>query len=180
MESMESILPESPIYMLILRGAVVFLFLQALLRISGKRQMSQMGPAELLLIVLIAESVSSSLAGDDHSILGGVVVAATLIGCSLLLEYASFRWRGAQRLIEGAPTVLIHRGKVLESRLNHEWLRRTDLLHMLRQQGVQAVADVDLAVLDTDGSLSILKRAADAPRPDPQAAGAAARSTDVL
>lgn len=170
---MDELLPQSPIYMLILRGVIVFAALQILLRVSGKRQVSQMGPAELLLIVLLAESVSSSLNGQEQSVLGGLVVAGTLIACSLLLEYAAFRWRRAEHVIEGRPTIVIHRGRVLEDPLKHEWMRRSDLLNMLREQGVQSVGDVDLAVLDTDGSLNILKRARDAGTPPPRQHAAA-------
>lgn len=168
---MDAFLPESPLYLLVLRGGIVFLLVQVLLRISGKRPASQMGPAELVLIVLIAESVSNALNGDDHSIAGGLIVAATLVACSLLLEYVSYRWRPAERVIEGTPTVVIHRGKVVESALRREWLRRGDLLQLLRQQGLEAVGDVDLAVLSTDGTLSILKRVQGAPRPQGESSG---------
>lgn len=161
---MDALLPESPVHMLVLRGVAVFAVVQALLRVSGKRPVSQMGPAELVPIVLIAESVSNALSGEDRSIAGGVIVAATLVACSLLLEYAAYRWRAAERVIEGTPTVVIHRGKVVESALRREWLRRGDLLQLLREQGLEAVGDVDLAVLSNDGSLSILKRAQGAPR----------------
>ena len=153
------ILPSLPFYILIMRAAIVYAILYFALRLAGKRQVSQMGAAELMALLMLSDAVQNSMVGSDNSLLGGLICALTLLSLSVLLEYIGFRFKRVEAVIEGTPTIIIYRGQVREEALNKEWLGRHDLKSMLRKQGVQSPAEVDLAVLESDGSMSIIKHA---------------------
>lgn len=148
-----------PVGWLILRTAIVYGVIYFALRLAGKRQVSQMGAAELMALLLLSDAVQNSMVGNDNSVFGGIICAITLLGLSVALEYIGYRFRAAEDVIEGTPTIIIHRGKLCRSQLRREWLSRHELRSMLRKQGVQSPAEVDLAVLESDGSLSIIKKA---------------------
>jgi len=148
-----------PFYWLIARAVIVYGVLYIALRLAGKRQVSQMGAAELMAMLMLSDAVQSSMVGTDASLTGGLICALTLLGLSVLLEYAGFKFKRVEELIEGTPTIIIYRGKIREDALSREWMGRHDLRSMLRKQGVQTPAEVDLAVLESDGSLSIIKHA---------------------
>lgn len=148
-----------PVGWLIFRTAIVYGVIYVALRLAGKRQVSQMGAAELMALLLLSDAVQNSMVGEDSSVLGGIICAITLLGLSVALEYIGFRFRKAEDVIEGTPTIVIHRGKLCRNQLRREWLSRHELRSMLRKQGVQSPAEVDLAVLESDGSLSIIKKA---------------------
>lgn len=154
-----AILPSLPFYVFILRAAIVYAILYFALRLAGKRQVSQMGAVELMALLMLSDAVQNSMVGTDSSLFGGIICALTLLGLSVLLEYIGFKFKKVEVVIEGTPTILIYRGKVCEEAMNKEWLGRNDLRAMLRKQGVQSPADVDLAVLESDGSMSIIKHA---------------------
>src|SRR3954452_19507967 len=103
-----------PIENLVLRGTVVYLAVIVLLRISGKRQLAQMGATEFVAILLISNAVQNAMNGGRNSLLGGLLLAVVLITLSWAISWATFRNRRARALFEGSPRLLIHRGKPLE------------------------------------------------------------------
>src|SRR5216110_3301154 len=98
---------------LVIRATVVYLFVLILIRISGKRQIGQMGPTEFVAILLISNAVQNAMNGGDNSLVGGLILAITLIVFATLFAYATFRSRRFEQLVQGRPTLLIHRGKLL-------------------------------------------------------------------
>lgn len=154
-----ALLPSLPVHWLIARAAIVYAVVYVALRLAGKRQVSQMGAAELMALLMLSDAVQNSMVGTDSSLSGGLICAMTLLGLSVALEYLGFRFKRVETLIEGTPTIIIYRGKIREDAMNREWMGRHDLRSMLRKQGVQSPAEVDLAVLESDGSLSIVKHA---------------------
>jgi uncharacterized membrane protein YcaP (DUF421 family) len=95
--------------------------------------------------------------GGDNSLTGGLILASTLILLSTLIAYGSYRSKGFQRVIQGTPTLLIHKGRILHSHLHKERLSETDLHMLLRKHGVHKAEELSSAVLEPDGSLSIIK-----------------------
>ncbi len=142
---------------LTIRALVVYLSILILLRISGKRQMGQMSAIEFVAILLISNAVQNSMNGGDNSLIGGLLLAAVLIGCSTLISYLTFRSNFFSKLFEGTPTLLIHKGKLIHKNLSRERLSESELKTLMRKQGVHSIHDVETAVLEADGSLSITK-----------------------
>jgi uncharacterized membrane protein YcaP (DUF421 family) len=140
-----------------LRTGVIYLLVLTGIRISGKREVGQMTPFDLVLLLLISNSVQNAMTGPDTSLAGGVVAAVTL----LILNYFVAEFSGANRrfrkFIQGQPSLLIHDGQVIESHMAKEHVSMDELQRALREHGVCTCKDAALAVLEVDGSISVLK-----------------------
>lgn len=142
---------------LTIRAVVVYLAVLLLLRVSGKRQMGQMGPTEFVAILLISNAVQNAMNGGDNSLLGGLWLAAILIFMSWLISMLTFRSHKFSVLFEGTPTVLVHKGEVVEKNLAKERVTHSELKSMLRRQGIQSISEIHAAILEADGQLSITR-----------------------
>ncbi|MGO9084320.1 MAG: DUF421 domain-containing protein [Candidatus Sulfotelmatobacter sp.] len=142
---------------IVLRTGVIYLLVLIGVRLSGKREVGQMTPFDLTLLLLLSNSVQNAMTGPDTSLAGGAVAAATL----LLLNYGvagiSGRNRKLRRLIEGQPSLLVHDGKVIEPHMARERVSMDELNRALREHGISGCDQVALAVLEVDGSISCLK-----------------------
>ncbi len=147
-----------PALSLIIRAVVVYLSVLILLRISGKRQMGQMGVTEFVAILLISNAVQNSMNGGDNSLTGGLLLAVVLIAMSAAISFLTYRSRIFSSLFEGVPTLLVHKGKIIAKHLARERLRESDLKTLLRKQGVHDLSDVETAVLEADGTFSITRK----------------------
>lgn len=140
-----------------LRTAVIYLVVLIGVRLSGKREVGQMTPFDLTLLLLISNSVQNAMTGPDTSLLGGVVAASTL----LVLNYGIGNLSGANRafrkLVQGEPSLLVHDGQAIESHMASEHVSMDELQRALREHGIANVHDVALAVLEVDGSISCMK-----------------------
>jgi uncharacterized membrane protein YcaP (DUF421 family) len=144
-----------PWWELILRGLVVYFALLLLLRMTGKRQIGQLSPFDLILLLLISEAVQNAIIADDKSIIGGLIAVVTLIGINYLVGLATFKNKRVETFMEGRPQVIIHEGKVFEDIMNESKLTQQELHSALRHQGYFSVQDVKLAILETNGTVSI-------------------------
>ena len=149
--------PELPILNLMLRGVVVFVCVLMLLRISGKRQLGQMGASEFVAILLISNAVQNSMNGGDNSLVGGLILALVLIALSWLVSWLTYRSVFLSSIFEGSPTLLIHHSRVIRANLRKEKLSNSDLKVLLRKQGIHDFTTVKTAILEADGTLSISK-----------------------
>ena len=147
--------PDLPIVNLIARATIVYLGVIILLRISGKKQMGQLGTTEFVAILLISNAVQNSMNGGDNTLGGGLILAVTLIALSALISYLTYRSKFFSHVFEGTPILLVHHGKSIAKNLKHELMSEDDLTVMLRKQGIHSLADVQDAVLEADGKLSI-------------------------
>jgi uncharacterized membrane protein YcaP (DUF421 family) len=147
----------APIWVFILRAVLVYVVILFLLRLSGKRQIGQMGAAEFVSILLISNAVQNSMNGGDNSIVAGVVMAVVLMMIARVFQIGSYRSRKLMYFIQGRPRLLMHNGEVLKENLKAELLTIQDLKRLLRRQGVPHLHDVHQAVLESDGSLSIIR-----------------------
>jgi uncharacterized membrane protein YcaP (DUF421 family) len=142
---------------LIVRACVVFLSVLILLRISGKRQMGQMGATEFVAILLISNAVQNSMNGGDNSLSGGLALAATLIALSTLISYLTYRSKFFSSIFEGTPTVVVNKGKIVQKALVKERLSESELKVLLRKQGIHSLDEITTAVLESDGTLSLYR-----------------------
>jgi uncharacterized membrane protein YcaP (DUF421 family) len=142
---------------LVIRVVLVYLSVLILMRISGKRQMGQMGATEFVAVLLISNAVQNAMNGGDNSLAGGLLLAVVLICLSMAISFLTYKSRFFSSLFEGTPTLLVHKGKFIRKHLEKERMSQSELLTMLRKQGLHHVHEIDTAVLEADGTLSITK-----------------------
>ena len=142
----------------ILRTAVVYLFLVVVLRISGKREVGQLSVLELVVILVISDAVQNSMVGENTTLWGGLVAVLTLLGLDIALKWAVGRSRRLRGVVEGEPRLLVRDGKLLEKALREEGVDAEEVRRAVRRQGLARVEDVRLAVLETDGTISVIPR----------------------
>jgi uncharacterized membrane protein YcaP (DUF421 family) len=150
-----------PWWEFVLRAAVVYIVLLALIRVSGKRSMGQFTPFDMLLVVLLGNAVQNALLGEDHSLLGGLLLAAVLVALNWTIGLVSSRSRVAERLIEGEPVVLARDGKLFPKVLRRELVSQNDFDEALRQNNQLALDEVEIALLETDGRISVVPKKRD-------------------
>ena len=150
-----------PWWEFILRGLIVYVFLIVLLRITGKRQVGQLAPFDLVLLLVLSNAVQNSMNGGDNSLVGGLISATTLVLLNYGVGLLAFRNKRLERLIEGRPEVLIHNGKLFEDVMSRAQLTHHELNAALRQAGVACIEDVRSAVLENNGAISVLPRSRD-------------------
>ena len=147
----------------VLRTALVYLFLVAVLRISGKRQVGQLSVLELVVILVISDAVQNSMVGENTTLWGGLVAVVTLLGLDLGLKTLAGRSKRFRVAIKGEPRLLIRDGLLLERAVKEEGLEADEVRAAVRSHGLARVEDVRLAVLETDGSISVIPRDDDDP-----------------
>ena len=147
-----------PWWEFVLRGVVVYLFLLVFLRLTGKRQTAQYAPFDLILLLILSNAVQNAMNAGDNSLLGGLILAATLIICHMLLSRLSFHFPRLGRLIDGKAQVLIERGQVNRPLMRSELITHNDLTAALRAGGCLALHEVERATLETDGHITIVLR----------------------
>jgi uncharacterized membrane protein YcaP (DUF421 family) len=140
-----------------LRTAVVYALVLIGVRLSGKREVGQMTPFDLTLLLLLSNSVQNAMTGPDNSLLGGVVAASTLLLLNYLLADLSGANRRFRKFIQGQPSLLIHDGQIIEAHMAKEHVSMDELHRALREHGIPDYHQVALGVLEVDGSISLLK-----------------------
>jgi uncharacterized membrane protein YcaP (DUF421 family) len=148
----------NPLFEVILRTVSVYLFVIVALRIFGKKELSQLSVIDLVFILLISNSVQNAMVGPDSTLAGGLVAAGSLFLLNFLLKNLLYRSPLISRLLQGEPVMLVHRGKMLKANLEREKISFEELQTAIREHGVPGIEDVDLAVLEPDGNISILSQ----------------------
>ena len=140
-----------------LRTTAVYVLVLVGIRLTGKREVGQMTPFDLTLLLLLSNSVQNAMTGPDTSLLGGAVAALVLLTLNFALAELSGMNRRFRKMVQGQPTLLIHNGECITSHLAREHVSMDELNRALREHGVACTADAALAVLEVDGSISVLK-----------------------
>jgi len=140
-----------------LRTGVIYVFVLVGVRLSGKREVGQMTPFDLVLLLLLSNSVQNAMTGPDNSLLGGVVAAAVLLLLNYLIADLSGANRRFRKFIQGQPSMLIHDGEVIESHMAKEHVSMDELERAMRQHGISDYHQVAISVLEVDGSISFLR-----------------------
>ena len=147
-----------PGWEIIVRSIVVYAFLLIILRISGKRQVGQLAPFDLVLLLVLSNAVQNSMNGGDNSLVGGMLSASVLVGVNFLVGFATYRSKRIEALVEGRPQVIIHNGTVFEDVMAQAKLTHHELQAALRQSGCACIADVQSAILENNGAISVVQR----------------------
>lgn len=142
----------------ILRGSLMYLALFAILRFIARRQAGQFGPADLLVIVLIADAAQNGLGQDYKSVTEGVVLVLTIVAWEYLIDWLAWRFPRLQPILTAPAVKLVENGVVVREAMRREMLTDDELMGQLRQNGIERVDEVRIARLEGDGRLSVLKR----------------------
>lgn len=150
----------------VLRAVVIYLLIVVLLRLSGKRTMSELTTVDLVLLLIVSEATQQALLGDDFSLTTAALVITTLVLLDRCADIVKFRSNLFSRLMDGTPLVLVQHGKPIESRLKKEHIDIDDVLSAARmKQGLLTLEQIDFAILESSGGISIIPANEPAARP---------------
>ena len=141
---------------IVFRTLVVYLFILAVFRFLGKREVGQLAPFDFALVLLIANAVQNAMVGPRGSLLGGIAAAVALLVANRALGRLAAGNRRVERLLRGQPRILVYRGHVHQDALRAEGVSHEELLQALREGGCATVGECRLAVLEVDGSISVI------------------------
>ncbi len=145
-----------PWWEFVLRATAVYVVVLVMVRLTGKRTVGQFTPFDLLVVVLLGTAVQNSLIGEDTSLLGGLILAATLLGLNWSVGRLSARSQRFDAWVEGKPVILVRHGHVFRDELTRQSLSEHDFAIARRSAGYATVADIELAVLETSGEITFI------------------------
>lgn len=141
-----------PIGEKILRPILVYVFLVVMLRIFGKRELAQLNPFDLVVLLSLSNTVQNAIIGDDNSLLGGCIGAFSLLATNYFVVRFLFRHRRLDQVIEGSPTQLMEHGKLLHKNMAKELLNVSELISVAHRQGFASLAELESCVLEPGGT----------------------------
>jgi uncharacterized membrane protein YcaP (DUF421 family) len=154
-----------------LRATVIFIALYLLVRLMGKRELGQMTPFELIVLVVIGDLIQQGVTQNDFSLTGAIIAISTIAFLALLMSWASYLWPWAERLLEGEPRVIVRDGEILTTNLRRNRLTPSEIESEMRLAGIGHLRDVAWAILEPRGKISFIQRdeeAGEEPPPNPQ------------
>jgi len=148
----------APVIEKALRPILVYVFMVIALRVFGKRELAQLNPFDLVVLLSLSNTVQNAIIGNDNSVTGGLVGALALLGVNYMVVRFLFRHRRLDQLFEGKPTPLIENGKICKQGLAKELLTRSELMTVLHRQGFDSLCDVERCVLEPGGTFFIQRK----------------------
>jgi uncharacterized membrane protein YcaP (DUF421 family) len=145
---------------LVVRGSAMYLFLFVLFRVVIRRRIGAIGVADILVLVIIADAAQNAMSGDYRTITEGAILVSTIVAWDLLIDWLEWRSPVLHRLLEPPPLPLVHQGRVQYRNLRSEYMTLDELLAKLRAKGVAELAEVERAVMESDGEVSVIRRRA--------------------
>ena len=148
----------APVLEKVLRPIAVYFFMVVALRVFGKRELAQLNPFDLVVLLSLSNTVQNAIIGNDNSLTGGLIGAFALLAMNYLVVRFLFRHRRLDQLFEGEPTTLIENGRIMKLALAKELLTRAELLTVLHRQGFDCLDDVERCVLEPGGTFYIQRK----------------------
>jgi uncharacterized membrane protein YcaP (DUF421 family) len=143
---------------LVLRTLVIFVFILLLTRVMGRRELGQMEPFDLIVLVVIGDLVQQGVTQDDYSVTGALLVVTTLGLLTVFISYLNFRIPRLRPILDGEPVVLLEDGRPIDRNLRRERITYEELRASARLQGIAGLESVRFAVLETNGAISFIKQ----------------------
>jgi uncharacterized membrane protein YcaP (DUF421 family) len=128
------------------------------MRVVGRRELSSLSAVDLVLLIVLGDAIQQGLTQDDYSVTGSVIAVSTIASLSVITSYLGFRSKRARKVLEGLPLVLVDRGKVVQQNLARERISEDELTEEMRQQQIGSLEDVQWGILETNGSISFIKK----------------------
>jgi uncharacterized membrane protein YcaP (DUF421 family) len=141
----------------VIRVVFVYIFVWACFRVLGKRELSQMAPFELVMLLFVPQFFSRALTRQDYSMTNAVAASTTLFSLVLLTSILSFRFGAFRRFMEARPTVLVKRGQILDRALGHERIAPEEIFAAMHKAGIERLDQVQWAILESDGKIAIIR-----------------------
>jgi Predicted membrane protein len=151
----------NPWWTYIVRSILVYTVVFVLLRIFGKKQLGEMGPFDLVLLLILSESISSSITGGDNSLSAGILCVTTFVLMNRGLDMLSFHFKWVEKVLDGKPKEIIRDGVINERVCKEEFITRDELISTLREHDHGRVEEIRQAILETNGRISIVKNPVD-------------------
>jgi len=146
-----------PWWEFVVRAVLVYGFLLIILRLTGKRQIGQMSPFDLVLLLVLSNAVQNSMNGGDNTVSAGFILAGTLVAFNAIISYVTSRSRTVEKLVEGVPQVLVFEGKPIKKTLTSEGVTMDELEGAMRATGCPDIKEIHLATLEVNGQISIVR-----------------------
>lgn len=143
---------------LFIRGSIIYLFLFAVFRTILQRDIGTVGIADVLLLVLVADAAQNAMAAEYRSVSDGLILISTILGWNLLFDYLAYRSPGWHRLLEAPEICLVRNGRIIHRNLRREFLSVDDLHAKLREHGIAELSEVRAAYMESDGTVSVIRR----------------------
>jgi uncharacterized membrane protein YcaP (DUF421 family) len=143
---------------IILSCFVIYLFIVIAIRLFGKKELAQLTVFDLVFVLLISNAVQNAMVGSDTSLLGGVIAAASLFVINYLFKQLLYKYPDLNKAVQGHPLLLIYKGKLLEHNIKKIQLSYEELEEAVREHGVESISEVDQAIFEVDGNISILSK----------------------
>ena len=141
---------------IVIRAAIVYVFVYLVLRALGKRELGELSAFELVLLFVVGDLVQQSITQDDKSITSAILAISTIAMFIVVQSYLAFRFRPAQDLLEGEPVVVVHHGGFIEPAIRRQRMTVDEISQSARNQGIADIGEVELAIIETDGKLSFI------------------------
>ena len=149
------LVPQLPLVEKIIRPIIVYFFLLILIRFGGKRELGNMTAFDIIVLLVLGNAVQNAIIGKDYSLMGGLIDAVILMICDYVMVRLNYRFKKLQRFVEGTPTLLVRDGEAIARNIAKEVITEDELCLKLRQKGFENIADVKLAILETDGTITV-------------------------
>src|SRR4051794_619018 len=143
---------------LVLRAIVLFAAVYLLLRVVGRRELSQLEPFDFVLLIVLGDAIQQGLTQDDYSVTGALIVITTIAAIQVALSYTAFRFKPIRVFLEGEPIVMVEDGNVIEKNLRRARIAVEELAEEARQQQLSSIDEIKWAVLETSGKMSIIPK----------------------
>jgi uncharacterized membrane protein YcaP (DUF421 family) len=143
---------------LAIRAVVLYAFVFILTRVVGRRELSSLQPFDLILLIVLGDSIQQGLTQDDYSVTGALIVVGSIASLQVVTSYLSFRLPFLRPVFDGNPIVVVEDGKPIERNLHRERLSVEDLMEEARQQQIASMDEIQWAVLETSGTISFIKK----------------------
>jgi uncharacterized membrane protein YcaP (DUF421 family) len=144
---------------LVIRGTAMYLFLFAIFRLVVRRRIGAVGMADILVLVIIADAAQNGMAGEYRSVTDGAILVGTIIAWNTLIDWLNYRVPALRNWLEAPPLPLVDNGRLLHRNLRHEFVTEAELQSKLREHGISDIAEVQKAVMEADGAISVIRRA---------------------
>jgi uncharacterized membrane protein YcaP (DUF421 family) len=140
------------------RAIAIFFFILLLTRVIGRRELSSLAPFDLILLIVLGDSLQQGLTQDDYSVTGALIAVTTIAVLQRVVSYVSFRFGAMRRILEGEPVVIVQDGRVIEPNLRRERLTPDDVAEEARAHQIDSLDSVKWAVLEPNGSISFIQK----------------------
>jgi uncharacterized membrane protein YcaP (DUF421 family) len=154
-------IPGEPILLKIIRPLIIYFFLVFGLRVAGKRELAQMNPFDLVVLLTLSNTVQNAIIGNDNSVTGGMIGAVTLLAMNHIVVRFLYNHERIDRFVEGEPVVLIEGGRIVDAHCSGELVTRAELEAAAHKQGFASIEEVERAVLEPGGVLSLFGKKPD-------------------